>query len=54
MSITDIAIFPFVRQFANVDYKWFKSNYNKLAFWLEGICLSNLFIQIMKKTEDAE
>ena len=51
ISIADIAIFPFVRQFANVDYQWFENNYNKLASWLEEICSSNLFIQIMKKHE---
>ena len=48
MSIADIAIFPFVRQFANVDYQWFENNYTKLTAWLEDICSSNLFIQIMK------
>ena len=51
MSIADIAIFPFVRQFANVDYQWFEKNYTKLTVWLEDICSSNLFIQIMKKYE---
>ena len=51
ISIVDISIFPFIRQFANVDYQWFENNYNKLASWLEGICSSNLFIQIMKKYE---
>ena len=51
ISIADIGIFPFVRQFANVDYQWFKNNYKKLTFWLEEICSSNLFIQIMKKYE---
>ena len=51
ISIADIAIFPFVRQFANVDYQWFENNYTKLTAWLEDICTSNLFIQIMKKYE---
>ena len=51
ISIADIAIFPFVRQFANVDYQWFENNYNKLTSWLEDICSSNLFLQIMKKYE---
>ena len=51
ISIIDIAIFPFIRQFANVDYQWFKNNYIKLTPWLEEICSSNLFIQIMKKYE---
>ena len=49
MSISDIAIFPFVRQFINVDHQWFESNYNKLTCWFEEICSSNLFISIMKK-----
>ena len=51
ISIADVAIFPFVRQFANVDYPWFESNYSKLTNWLEKICSSDLFIQIMEKHE---
>ena len=51
LSIVDIAIFPFVRQFANVDYQWFENNHQKLTSWLKKICSSNLFIQIMKKYE---
>ena len=51
ISIADIAIFPFVRQFANVDYQWFENNHKKLTSWLKKICSSNLFIQIMKKYE---
>ena len=51
ISISDIAIFPFIRQFANVDYKWFENNYAKLTVWLENICSSDLFVQIMKKYE---
>ena len=49
LSIVDISVFPFVRQFANVDYQWFEDNYNKLTIWLDRICSSNLFIDIMKK-----
>ena len=51
ISISDIAIFPFIRQFANVDYKWFENNYTELTVWLENICSSDLFVQIMKKYE---
>ena len=51
ISILDIAIFPFIRQFANVDYKWFENNYTELTVWLENICSSDLFVQIMKKYE---
>ena len=51
ISIADIAIFPFVRQFANVDYQWFENNHKKLTSWLKKICSSNLFIQTMIKYE---
>ena len=35
ISISDIAIFPFIRQFANVDKNWFDSTpYPKLKTWL--------------------
>ncbi len=51
ISIADVAIFPFVRQFANVDYSWFENHYSKLTNWLEKICSSDLFIQIMEKHE---
>ena len=46
----DIAIFPFVRQFFNVDLKWFeKTYYNNLKNWVDRISNSDLFIQVMKK-----
>ena len=49
LKISDISIFPFVRQFANVDLDWFQNEYVKLAFWLDEICNSVLFKRIMKK-----
>ena len=49
ISIADIAIFPFIRQFANVDYKWFENNYIHLNKWLKKISTSNLFISVMSK-----
>tara|TARA_Y100001970_G_scaffold47925_2_gene60665 strand:+ start:4594 stop:5175 length:582 start_codon:yes stop_codon:yes gene_type:complete len=49
ISIADIAIFPFIRQFANVDYKWFENNYFNLNKWLNNISSSKLFISIMNK-----
>lgn len=54
LSLSDIAIFPFVRQFANVDYKWFENKYDKLVLWLERICSSDLFIDIMQKYDEWE
>ena len=49
ISITDIAIFPFIRQFANVNYEWFSNNYTHLENWLNNISSSNLFKSIMQK-----
>jgi glutathione S-transferase len=50
MSLADIAIFPFVRQFAHVDKFWFEqSAYPKLIQWLEEFLESELFRSIMKK-----
>ncbi len=48
----DMAIFPFIRQFFNVDPKFFEQDsYNNLKNWLEKISASDLFIQVMKKPE---
>lgn len=49
-SLADIAIFPFVRQFAGVDSAWFEqSDYPKLRAWLNGWINSDLFKSIMTK-----
>ena len=49
VNIADISIFPFIRQFANVDCTWFKNNYIYLNRWLKNISSSEIFISIMKK-----
>ena len=50
MNLADIAIFPFVRQFAHVDKKWFEqSPYPKLIQWLNELLESELFKSIMEK-----
>lgn len=51
MKITDLAIFPFVRQFAFSDIKWFNSNYNHLSDWLNEFIDSSLFNSVMHKFE---
>ena len=51
IGLVDIAVFPFIRQFANVDHDWFNDYYNKLPSWLEKISSSELFTQVMKKNE---
>jgi glutathione S-transferase len=50
ISLADISIFPFVRQFAHVDKKWFEqSAYPKLNKWLDELLESELFKSIMEK-----
>lgn len=50
-SIADVAIFPFVRQFAAVDSAWFEaSEYLKLNAWLLSWTSSELFQKVMQKT----
>ncbi|MDA0902646.1 MAG: glutathione S-transferase, partial [Proteobacteria bacterium] len=53
ISIADIAIFPFIRQFAHVDKEWFFNNdsYPKLQKWLNVLMESQLFSSIMTKYE---
>lgn len=50
LSVTDIAILPFIRQFANVDINWFQhSAYSYLYQWLYKLLQSDDFITVMKK-----
>lgn len=50
ISYVDIAIFPFIRQFANVDRDWFNAlPYPALHQWLKDRLESDLFAGIMKK-----
>jgi len=50
ISIADIALMPFVRQFAHVDKVWFnQSNYPLLQQWLTFFLNSALFTGIMHK-----
>ena len=57
LSIADIGIFPFVRQFAMVDMDWFdQAPYPKLQQWLSGFTDSDaseaqLFSSVMEKHE---
>ena len=50
LSLLDYAIFPFVRQFRNVDQEWFdKLNFIFLNKWINQIIDSKDFSSIMKK-----
>jgi glutathione S-transferase len=50
LTFADVAIFPFIRQFAFVDKPWFdQSPYPGLLQWLQSLLESSLFIGVMKK-----
>ncbi|WP_283190813.1 glutathione S-transferase [Pseudomonas sp. PMCC200344] len=49
-SLADVALMPFVRQFAHVDREWFgQTPYRRLQDWLQRFLESELFIGIMAK-----
>ncbi len=49
-TLIDFALFPFVRQFANVDRVWFDAlPYPHLQRWLETHLASGLFLSVMTK-----
>lgn len=49
-SLADIALMPFVRQFAHVDREWFaQAPYVRLQAWLQQFLVSDLFTRVMQK-----
>ena len=58
-SLADIALLPFIRQFARVERQWYlQSPYPKLRQWLNSYLQSPMFTKVMAKyplwTEDTE
>ena len=50
LSLADVALAPFVRQFAHVDREWFAGTpYRQLQAWLQRFLESPLFIAVMAK-----
>lgn len=50
VSLADVAIFPFVRQFAHTDKTWFRAEpWRALICWLDTWLDAPLFRQCMKK-----
>ncbi len=48
VSLADIAVFPFIRQFAGVDQAWFDAaDYPFVQAWLQGFIHSSLFNQVV-------
>ena len=51
LSLADMAILPFVRQFAHVDINWFRIRYTNLSEWMDRLVGLPIFKKIMKKFE---
>lgn len=50
ISLADVAIFPFIRQYAFVNKNWFDQQpYSRLQQWLDNLLTSYLFKQVMPK-----
>ncbi|MDH5480788.1 MAG: glutathione S-transferase [Nitrosomonas sp.] len=50
ITLSDMAIFPFIRQFCNVNKDWFyTSKYQHLILWLDELLESDNFHAVMKK-----
>lgn len=50
LTLADVAVFPFVRQFAFVDKPWFdNSDYQHTQRWLQWFLASALFLDVMGK-----
>jgi len=49
-SLADLAIFPFIRQFARVERQWYlQSPYPKIRQWLNNYLQSPMFTKVMAK-----
>lgn len=52
LSFVDVAIMPFVRQFAGVEPRWFdQSEFESLRRWLGSMLASELFGRVMLKVD---
>ena len=49
ISLCDMAIFPFIRQFCNINKNYFLSTYPNLNKWLISIIKSDIFNSVMTK-----
>ncbi|MGO2509343.1 MAG: glutathione S-transferase [Vibrio hibernica] len=51
-SLADLALLPFIRQFARVERQWYlQSPYPKLRQWLDSYLQSKIFSKVMTKHE---
>ena len=50
LTVADIAVFPFIRQFSLVDKNWFDhSDYQNVRRWLENLISTELFLDVLQK-----
>ena len=49
LSMVDVSIFPFIRQYSNVDINYFSNTFPNTTNWLNRQLNSNLFKSVMKK-----
>jgi glutathione S-transferase len=50
LALADVAIAPFIRQFANTDIEWFnRQDLPRLQAWLQNFLAADLFTGIMSK-----
>jgi glutathione S-transferase len=51
-SLADIALVPFIRQFAKVERQWYlQSPYPRVRLWLNFYLQSGMFTRVMGKFE---
>ena len=54
-DLADMAILPFIRQFAHIDIDWFRAQpIARVIRWLEAFLVSAPFLSIMTKYEKWE
>ena len=51
ITLGDMALLPFIRQFAYVDVNWFNQRFINLSDWMEDLIQSVIFQSMMKKFE---
>ena len=51
ISLGDMALLPFVRQFAHIDINWFRNRFVNLSKWMDRLISMEVFQAMMKKFE---
>ena len=51
ISLADIAVMPFIRQFSNVDIGYFNNRFTFLSKWKQSLISLEIFSKMMNKFE---